>query len=189
MKKVLFILLAALFLLVACDSGEGSQEDQKKEELPLEEIEEVEEATKEEPEVEPIEEVEDQKKEETKVEKKVEQAQTPKEASKAFTDEELKEIIEYTALSEDDELVNATFEKDEIIATIKLAPHSFLSNKDIALSSYAGAADELLTYEGWEILTITFNDVGTISMNRSEKESNEFDMEYFPIAKIEENLK
>lgn len=56
------------------------------------------------------------------------------------------------------------------------------------MSSYQGASDALLTVEGWNTLTIDFVDVGTISMNKSEKESNEYG-DYFPVASITEKLK
>ncbi|WHY85971.1 hypothetical protein QNH39_25910 [Neobacillus novalis] len=49
-------------------------------------------------------------------------------------------------------------------------------------------SDELLNHEGWEVLTITYVNIGTIRMNRNEKETNEYGV-YFPTLEIEARLK
>lgn len=66
-----------------------------------------------------------------------------------------------------------SFENGEIKATADLSGYNIGSREDVATSSYANLSDELLFYTGWETLTVTFQNVGTISMNRSEKETNE----------------
>ncbi|MBE1554790.1 hypothetical protein [Sporosarcina limicola] len=111
------------------------------------------------------------------------------EKERNMTNEELMEILDYNALGENDELVSVSIEGDEIKAVIKLAPHDILPAENVAGVSYSQASDELLTFGYWKVLTIEYVDVGTISMNRSEKETNEYDMDYFPTAEIEKRLK
>lgn len=101
--------------------------------------------------------------------------------------EELEEIIEYSAIGEGDKLVSVAFENDEIKVVIDMKPQDLLPEKFMASTTYSRLSDELLKHEGWEILTVEFVDVGTVSMNRSEKESNEYG-DYFPIMKIDEIL-
>lgn len=163
MKKILFMLVAALFLLGACDSGENTKENKPKENAATEEAQQK-----------PSEDI-DVKQED--------------DIPQALTGDKLKEVIDDYALGEEDKLTTATLENDKIKVTIELAPNELLSNKDLAVTRYSQASDELLNYEGWKVLTITYTDVGTISMDRSEKETNEYDMDYFPTAKIEQNFK
>ncbi|MGP1909372.1 hypothetical protein ACTSEZ_14505 [Metabacillus sp. JX24] len=80
-----------------------------------------------------------------------------------------------------------SFENGEIKAIADLSGYDIGSPEDVAVSSYAKLSDELLFYTGWETLTVTFLNVGTISMNRSEKETNEYG-DYFPTMEIEERL-
>lgn len=111
------------------------------------------------------------------------------EAIQPMTVEEATELIEYTGMGEGDKLVSATVENGEIKAVIELVPHDLLPVKDLAVARYSQASDELLDHEGWKVLTIEYVDVGTISMNSSEKETNEYDMDYFSTAEIEKRLK
>lgn len=69
-----------------------------------------------------------------------------------------------------------------------LKQNDMFSAEDMAVNRYSQLSDELLNHEGWEILTISYTNIGTISMNRIEKETNEFG-DYFPTMKIEERLK
>lgn len=62
------------------------------------------------------------------------------------------------------------------------------STEDMAVTRYTSLSHELLNHEGWEILTITYSNIGTISMNRNEKETNEYG-DYFPTMEIEKRLK
>lgn len=101
--------------------------------------------------------------------------------------EELEEIIKYNAIGEGDKLVSVALEDDEIKVVIDMDPQGLLPEKFMASTTYSRLSDELLKHEGWEILTVEFVDVGTVSMNRSEKESNEYG-DYFPIMKIDEML-
>ncbi|MGE8207818.1 hypothetical protein ACQKP0_25460 [Heyndrickxia sp. NPDC080065] len=175
MKKILFILLAALLFLVACnkeetkEKTEGSKQDQP-----------TEETLKQDPEEESNVEAEDEEKDDSeKIQKE----------TKALTDKEVKEILEFSGMGEDDNLISASVKKGEVKATIELAPDDMLSAEDLAVTRYSQASDELLNHEGWGVLSITYANVGTISMNRSEKETNELDMDYFPIEEITKRLK
>jgi flagellar biosynthesis GTPase FlhF len=105
-----------------------------------------------------------------------------------ITVDKVKEIIEYYSIGENDKLNNISFENGEIKATIVLAPNELFSAKDVAVNRFSQLSDELLNHEGWQILTVTYANVGSISMNRNEKETNEYG-DYFPTLEIEERLK
>jgi len=109
------------------------------------------------------------------------QSQQPITAGKA------KEIVEDFFIEEYDNSNDFSFENGEIQATIVLAPSELFTAKDSAVNDYGRLSDELLYYEGWEILTVTYPGVGTISMHRNEKETNDFG-DYFPTLEIEERL-
>lgn len=178
-KKILFFIMAAL-LLVACsndNSLENTNEQPKQKEVQKQEDTEkqIEEQTE---------------KEELQVEEKKQeedQSQEKSESQQPMTTEEATEIIEYYGMGENDELVSLVVEGEEIKAVVKLADNNLLSPKDLAVSSYSQASDEYLIHEGWEVLTIEFVNIGSISMNRSKKETNEVG-DYFPTAEIEKNL-
>ena len=101
--------------------------------------------------------------------------------------DQVREIIEEYALTDGDKIIDLSVENNEIKAVIELA-ESVVPLKDIAITVYSAASDELLNHEGWEVLTIKFEGVGTVSMNRSEHETNDFGMPYFPRKEIEKNL-
>ncbi|GAA0321032.1 hypothetical protein GCM10008967_09450 [Bacillus carboniphilus] len=182
MKKLYFILLSTLLLLVACSS-----EDTGEIQLASEPIEEENEDIKQDDTEEEISEtVED-----SNVNTEEEISEEPIENTETvtpLTEEEVKELIEYTSLGEDDNLNSFSFINGEINATIDLAPNDLFSAEDMAVTRYSQLSDELLYHEGWEVLTVTYVNVGTVSMNRNEKESNEYG-DYFPTLKIEERLK
>lgn len=107
-----------------------------------------------------------------------------------ISNDEIKVIIEDYGLGEEDELISLSVKNGEIKATIDLASSEFnLPLEDMAVTSYSQISDTLLEEEGWNTLTIEYVDIGTISMNISEKEMNELDMPYFPTATITERLK
>ncbi|KXH86926.1 hypothetical protein [Sporosarcina sp. HYO08] len=180
MKK-LFILLMAAMLLVACaddtkepavveDDAAVKEEAPEQEEVKEEEPVADETPVKEEPKEEPV-------------------AEEPtKEESQGMTVEEATELIEYTGVGKDDKLNGVSVGNGEIKAVIEMAPDNMFSAEDIAVNRYSQLSDELLDHEGWETLTIEFVGVGTISMNRSEKETNEYG-DYFPTLEIENRLK
>jgi TolA-binding protein len=105
-----------------------------------------------------------------------------------ITVDKVKEIIEYYSIGENDKLNNVSFENGEIKATIVLASNELFSAKDVAVNRYSQLSDELLNHDGWQILTVIYANIGSISMNRNEKETNEFG-DYFPTLEIEERLK
>ncbi|MGD7007306.1 hypothetical protein [Metabacillus sp. 84] len=96
-------------------------------------------------------------------------------------EEEIKEIVENHLSGE------FSFENGEIKAIADITGYEMGSPEDVAVSHYTNLSDELLYYTGWDTLTVTFLNVGTISMNRSEKETNEYG-DYFPTNEIEERL-
>lgn len=105
-----------------------------------------------------------------------------------ITVDKVKEMIEYYSIGENDNLNNVSFENGEIKATIALEPNELFSVQDMAVNRYSQLSDELLNHEGWQILNVTYTDIGNISMNRNEKETNELG-DYFPTLEIEERLK
>lgn len=101
-----------------------------------------------------------------------------------ITEDKVKEIIkDYSYV-----VNNVSFKNGEIKATIELAPMEQFSAEDLAVNHYSQLSDELLNHEGWQVLTVTYPDAGTISMNRNEKETNMVG-DYFPTLIIEERLK
>ncbi|MFJ8414417.1 hypothetical protein ACQKNN_17485 [Bacillus paramycoides] len=105
-----------------------------------------------------------------------------------ITVDKVKEIIEYYSIGENDKLNNVSVENGEIKATIVLASNNLFPARDLAVNGYSHLADELLNHDGWQKLSVTYANVGSISMNRNEKETNEAG-DYFPTLKIEERLK
>lgn len=107
--------------------------------------------------------------------------------SQAIPLETLKEIFsDYSAA--DDELVSLRMDGDKIIAAIKLASNQYFGPEDLAPNHYSQLTDELLDHEGWQTLTIEYVGVGTISMNKTQSEQNEYGV-YFPMLEIEKSLK
>jgi len=123
------------------------------------------------------------KKEAEEAAKKAEEA----EKEKIITESKLKTIVEDYALTEGDSLVSASIINNEIKASIELASNGIFPIEDIAVVTYSQLSDELLNFEGWDRLTVKFPNVGTISMHRNEKETNEYGS-YFPTVKIEQRL-
>jgi len=180
LKKVLGIgIILLIMLLGACGQRDAEPDKDDQEDKQTDQIEEVS-TEPEEEQVEEIEEVEDNEEE---------PSQSKEDTSQAMSEDELKELIEYTGMGDGDELVSATIEDEEIKAVINLAPSDLFSSKDLAVTRYSQASDELLTHEGWEKLTIEYSDIGTVSMDRSEVESNEYGGYFFPTMEIENRLK
>ncbi|MEK5481026.1 hypothetical protein [Viridibacillus sp. FSL R5-0888] len=89
----------------------------------------------------------------------------------------------------DDELIDYKRTENEIKATVKVVGGNGLSTQDVAESRYSSISDALLQKDGWDTLTIKFEDVGTVSFNRDQAEENEIGLPYFPIAEIMKQLK
>lgn len=179
MKKTLYIMSVALLLLAGCNAEEPNNNHSTNE--PIVETEEKPN--------EPEQVLTEQQKEDNK-EKLIELSQEsqPREIPQPLTKVQVKEIIDYYGVEEGDKLTNVSFVNREIKATIDLAPNEMFPAKDMAVNRYTELSDELLKHEGWEILSITYPNIGTISMNRNEKETNESG-DYFPTMVIEERLK
>lgn len=105
-----------------------------------------------------------------------------------ITVDKVKEIIEYYSIGENDKLNNVSVENGEIKAIIALAPNELFSAQDMAVNGYSQLSDELVNHEGWQVLNVTYTNIGNISMSLNEKETNEFG-DYFPTLEIEERLK
>ncbi|RST58595.1 hypothetical protein D5F11_016300 [Siminovitchia terrae] len=101
--------------------------------------------------------------------------------------DEVEKVVNYIAIGEQDKLISVDVVDGEIKIVIEQAPHDLLPGEDLATNTYSKISDELLELESWDILTIQYVDIGTISMNRSEKERNEYG-DYFPTQVIEERL-
>ncbi|MDH5160355.1 hypothetical protein [Heyndrickxia oleronia] len=172
MKKVFFVLLATLLFLVACnaeDSKEKTEENNA--------ASEVSKVTESEPTGDEQADLEDENID----------TEDNSESDSPIDTKNVEEIIE-NGLGEGDKIVSVSVKDGELKAVIELTPSELFSIEDLAISRYSSVSDELLSHEGWEQLTIEFQNVGIISMNRSEKETNELDMDYFPTAVIEEKL-
>jgi hypothetical protein len=206
-RKLLFIIAASLLCLAACSSNESEVEDSNQVEDSMSK-EEVKAESVSEKDVEPEEEVEEVPKEEVAeeeevadvpetVEETVAEEEEEQEAavydtgefqiSGSITADQVEEIITYFSIGEGDSLSNVSLVNGEISATIDLAPRGSFSPEDIAVTDYSQLSDELLTHEGWDTLTITYANIGTVSMNRMEKESNDYG-DYFPTMAIEDQL-
>lgn len=111
------------------------------------------------------------------------------EPAPSITNGKVKEIIESAGMDEGDKLISFDVENYEIKAVIELSPNDLFPATDMASVRYSQASDEFLSHDGWETLTIEYVNAGTISMNKSEKETNEYDMDYFPSKMIMERLK
>lgn len=105
-----------------------------------------------------------------------------------LSEEQFKKIVVDYSIGAEDKLINFSVRNGEIRATIDLAPNGMFPSEDIAVNIYSQLSDELLYHEGWEVLTITYSNIGTISMNRNEKETNEYG-DYFPTIEIENSLR
>ncbi|MGF2618108.1 hypothetical protein FZC84_22160 [Rossellomorea vietnamensis] len=188
MMKTGFILLASLLVLVGCGTNEVVQEEEtevmEQVELPEEEVEEA-----------PIVESEETIPEEAVIEEEqpVEESDVAEEAVEvqeeelsSITSEEVNAIVN-SYIGIEDTPADVSFENGEINTTIHLESDGSIPLIDLAVNRYSQLSDELLYYEGWEVLTVTFPGVGTVSMNRMEKETNDYG-DYFPMVTIEERL-
>lgn len=156
MKKLLTIIMAAL-LLTACGNTEKEVELKKAQD----ELAKAKEDTKR------IEEI------------------TGSTEDTGISAQDIAELLAEEALGEGDSITNVEIADGEIKAVIEISDDAVISDKSLSAESvYSRAGDALLELAGWDVLTIEFSDVGTISMNRNEKETNEYGMDYFPLEKI-----
>lgn len=109
------------------------------------------------------------------------------EETEPITAEEVGSILQ-SSVGSDDTVVSLDVVDYEVRAVVELAPHDLLPAKEIAISRYSEITDELLRLKGWEVVTVEFVDVGTVSMDRDKRITNEFNMSYFPITEIDRQL-
>lgn len=114
--------------------------------------------------------------------------ETAEEESLVLTDDNLLEVIEFNGTGEGDKVVEALIDGTEVQAVIELAPNELLDPENLATTRYAQVSDELLYYDGWETLSIEYVGIGSISIERSEQETNEYGMVYFPSEVIIDRL-
>ncbi|MDQ0971249.1 hypothetical protein QFZ31_001127 [Neobacillus niacini] len=177
MKKILYILVVFIVLLSACNSESEKNQDQadvgiSKTDSQAEPKDSVQKLNVD---------LEDQLNEES-IESQ------PREIAQPLNETIVKEILEFQAKGEGEKLLNYSFVDSTIKATFELAPNKRVPAKDLAVRRYRQISDELLPHEGWEILEITYTNIGKIRMNRNEKEPNE-NGGYFTTKKIEDRLK
>ncbi len=184
MKRLLFLLMAAL-LLAACGADKEYKQQLKEAEKRLEEAKEdtkrAEEISKQ---------IDETNKMLTETAEQMGVDQTEDaDYIEELSQDELNELFKFDALGLDDTLVDIAVENNEIKATVEVADHKMIDDKNIlAETIYSRAGDTFLQYEGWDVLTIEFVDLGEISMNRNEKETNEYGMDYFPTEEIAKQL-
>ncbi|GIN93296.1 hypothetical protein J22TS1_43470 [Siminovitchia terrae] len=174
----LFLIYAATILVFLVGCSKGSVASQKSEEISGDEVEHEE-----------IKGSQQQLEEDRLAEEPKEEVQNKQNDKDTISVEKVEELITYAAINYDDWLINVDIKNKEIIVEIDLAPHNSLEPKSLAITSYSQASDELLKYDGWNHLTITYINIGTIRMNKSEAETNELGKDYFPADKIKKNLK
>ncbi|MBU8568865.1 hypothetical protein KM914_21095 [Virgibacillus pantothenticus] len=188
MKKYLLIIFASLLILPACGGADKEYKDQLKEaEKKLEESKE---------DTERLEEISEQIDgtsdliEETQEEMGFEDEDEEDNSNDLnevdeLDENEARELLEYGVLGEEDSLIDLVISDGEIKAHVEIGDNNIFDDKSLlAETIYSSAGDILLEYEGWEVLTIEFTDIGEVSLHRNEKETNEFDMDYFPLEKI-----
>ncbi|KYG30374.1 hypothetical protein [Alkalihalobacillus trypoxylicola] len=183
MKKALLALLSILFL-VACGESESETNangsDQEEIEITEENVEDAIEEVQEIDTSEDVDSLEVDIEEGVSIDRDINDVTT-------IDIEELKRDFEYNVLGAGDEISHFSIEDGVIKVTITQEEHDLLSLEDLVVAGYSAAGDFLLEYDGWDVLTIDYPAVGEVSMNRSEKESNEYG-DYFPILSIEEKL-
>ena len=172
MKKFLFLLLSVGILLSACGSDEPQEENSVNNDQEVADSNDVE--------AEAVNDEEDLSEEESFTE----EDNLSDEEKEAIDADQVRELLEHSALGETDELKDVVIKDEEIKAVIDMGENELIDDPSmLAETVYSRAGEELLPYEGWDVLTIEFVDVGTVSMDRKQKEENEFG-EYFPTEEI-----
>lgn len=176
MKKFLFLLLSVGLLLSACGSDEPKEENAVNDDQEVADSNDVE--------VEAVNDEEDLSEEESVAE----EDNLSDEEKEAIDADQVRELLEHSVLGETDELKDVMIEDEEIKAVIEIGENELIDDPSmLAETVYSRAGEELLPYEGWNVLTIEFVDIGTVSMEREQKEENEFG-EYFPTEEIMKQL-
>lgn len=176
MNKFLFLLLSVGLLLSACGSVKPKEENAVNNDQEVADSNDVE--------VEAVNDEEDLSEEESVAE----EDNLSDEETEAIDADQVRELLEHSALGETDELKDVMIEDEEIKAVIDIGENELIDDPSmLAETVYSRAGEELLPYEGWNVLTIEFVDIGTVSLERKQKEKNEFG-EYFPTEEIMKQL-
>lgn len=101
---------------------------------------------------------------------------------------QVRQIVEDYGVGGGDSLTDIDFTDGKITATIGFTNTRDIPDYLIAASYYTGAADQLLLYEGWTDLTITYTGVGTATMNIAQQKDDGYGP-YFSGEEVENQLK
>lgn len=106
---------------------------------------------------------------------------------------QLGDILEHTSLSKGDEIVKLLIHEDEISILVDISDKleavkgKLSDRKWHAKMIYSGMSEELLNYDGWEVLTVEFITAGVVSMDRSQREVSQYG-DFMSEAEIERQL-
>ena len=102
--------------------------------------------------------------------------------------DEIKEIIKGD-VGQGEQITNTSFDGKTIVIDIDLGtPPNNIKPKDLASNRYSSISDDLLEYNFWNVLTVNFKNVGTVTLNADEASSNSWG-KYFEGNLIEKQLK
>lgn len=106
---------------------------------------------------------------------------------------EIEKIIKKSALSKEDKLSEVSFENRKIEMTIDVDKNNDflkeLPEGELEISNYSSVSDELLRYDGWDVLKVNYPNLGSVNMKESEKMSNEYGYYYFSYEEIDEKVR
>lgn len=101
---------------------------------------------------------------------------------------QVRQIVEDYGVGGEDSLTDIDFTDGKITATIGFTNTTDIPDYLMAASYYTGAADQLLLYEGWTDLTITYTGVGTATMNIAQQKDDGYGP-YFSGEEVERQFK
>lgn len=104
-------------------------------------------------------------------------------SKEAISSEDIMEIIK-DDVGKGEKITDAKIEDRTIVVNINIGTEEKIPLKDLAVSRYSSISDDLLEHNFWDVLTVNFENVGSISMNKNESNGT-----YFETSKIEEKLK
>lgn len=92
---------------------------------------------------------------------------------------EKKKVADFKSMIEDnlrdgDKINHFSNEDDILKVDITLAKDDLLEPYMLAETAYASISEHLLSVDGWNTLTINFENVGEISFNRDEAQKNDY---------------
>lgn len=173
MRKTLLLIILILSLAITGCGNEEADEAENQDPAPVEQTEDEE-----------VREIDDQD----------EIEDTEPEEVESSEDKNLKTVEEYREMlkgdvGEGETIENIELVNNNIIITVDLGEeHKLFSQEELAENRYSSITDTLLD-EGGNLndITVKFTNLGKITMNTSEKESNEYG-DYFDSFDIQENF-